>query len=69
VDVVEADGGEGADTLAAAKHEHEMVEGGEALDRALDRGVADQPDMKLVVYTPLEEEQTVRKLQTLLRGS
>jgi transcriptional regulator with XRE-family HTH domain len=28
--------------------------------------VTDQPDMKLVVYTPLEEAQTVRKLEALL---
>ncbi|MBV8650379.1 MAG: transcriptional regulator, partial [Alphaproteobacteria bacterium] len=31
--------------------------------------VADQPDMKLVVYTPLEEDGTVAKLEALLRGS
>ena len=28
--------------------------------------VTDHPDMKLVVYTPLEEAQSVRKLETLL---
>jgi hypothetical protein len=30
--------------------------------------VTDHPDMKLVVYTPLEEAQSVRKLETLLHG-
>jgi transcriptional regulator with XRE-family HTH domain len=29
--------------------------------------VADQPDMKLVVYTPLEQDRTVEKLDELLR--
>jgi len=31
-------------------------------------GVGDPPDMKLIVFTPLEEEDTVRKLDRLLRG-
>jgi transcriptional regulator with XRE-family HTH domain len=30
--------------------------------------VTDHPDMKLVVYTPLEEAQSVEKLEALLRG-
>ena len=30
--------------------------------------VAEQPDMKLVVYTPADEEQTMRKLERLLKG-
>jgi transcriptional regulator with XRE-family HTH domain len=31
-------------------------------------GVGDPPDMKLIVFTPLEDEGTVRKLDRLLRG-
>jgi transcriptional regulator with XRE-family HTH domain len=31
-------------------------------------GVGDQPDMKLVIFTPLEEEATAKKLDRLLRG-
>jgi transcriptional regulator with XRE-family HTH domain len=30
-------------------------------------GVGDPPDMKLIVFTPLEEEGTIRKLERLLR--
>jgi transcriptional regulator with XRE-family HTH domain len=30
-------------------------------------GIGDPPDMKLIVFTPLEEEETVRKLERLLR--
>jgi hypothetical protein len=30
--------------------------------------VAGQPDMKLVVYTPLDADGSTRKLQALLRG-
>ena len=29
--------------------------------------VSGQPDLKFVVYTPLEEEQTIRKLDALLQ--
>jgi transcriptional regulator with XRE-family HTH domain len=31
-------------------------------------GVGDQPDMKLIVFTPLEDEGTARKLDRLLRA-
>jgi hypothetical protein len=31
--------------------------------------VSDQPDMKLVIYTPLDEEQTSSKLKRLLRAA
>jgi transcriptional regulator with XRE-family HTH domain len=31
-------------------------------------GVGDPPDMKLIVFTPLDEEDTARKLDRLLRG-
>ncbi|SKA30977.1 Helix-turn-helix domain-containing protein [Enhydrobacter aerosaccus] len=30
--------------------------------------IADQPDMKLVVYTPLEDERSIRKLDRLLKA-
>ena len=30
-------------------------------------GVGDPPDMKLIVFTPLEDEGTIRKLERLLR--
>jgi MmyB-like transcription regulator ligand binding domain len=30
-------------------------------------GIGDPPDIKLIVFTPLEEEGTVRKLERLLR--
>jgi hypothetical protein len=30
-------------------------------------GVGDPPDMKLIVFTPLEEEGTAQKLDRLLR--
>jgi MmyB-like transcription regulator ligand binding domain len=30
-------------------------------------GVGDPPDMKLIVFTPLEDEDTIRKLDWLLR--
>jgi transcriptional regulator with XRE-family HTH domain len=30
-------------------------------------GVGDPPDMKLIVFTPLEDESTIRKLERLLR--
>jgi len=29
--------------------------------------VSDQPDMKLIVYTPIDEEKTALKLEGLLR--
>jgi hypothetical protein len=29
-------------------------------------GVGDPPEMKLIVFTPLEEEDTARKLERLL---
>ena len=32
-------------------------------------GVGDGPDMKVIVFTPLEEEGTARKLDELLRGA
>jgi hypothetical protein len=30
-------------------------------------GIADQPDMKLIVFTPLDEDGTAEKLRVLLR--
>src|SRR5436305_4670952 len=32
-------------------------------------GVGDQPDMKLIVFTPLEADGTAKKLNALVRGS